>query len=105
MFKCECGFKLKFAPRLPFRCTCGRVHGSKTAPKPSIRLSRRPVWISTLIVRYRREDDKGLGDTVEHLLAQYGAERIVAMLKRLGLQSCGCQDRKAWLNRRYPYSK
>jgi uncharacterized Zn finger protein (UPF0148 family) len=53
---------------------------------------------------FRTPDDRGLGDTVERLLARAGARKIKSWLERVGID-CGCTGRQKWLNEQHPYPK
>jgi len=64
-------------------------------PKP------RPLLIRG-ISRQRIDSDTGVGDTVERLLAKMGGDQFKWVMARLGV-NCGCEDRKQYLNRVYPY--
>lgn len=58
-------------------------------------LPARKLW------RLRIDTDVGIGDTIHRLLGRPGSWFELA-IKSLGIQ-CGCQDRRAWLNQRFPY--
>lgn len=47
---------------------------------------------------------EGLGDTLEKIFTKFGVteERIK---KYIGLEDCGCEERKKFLNRIFPYRK
>lgn len=60
--------------------------------------SRLLKWVAA----FRTPEDRGIGDTVERLLAKAGGRAIKKWLERVGV-SCGCRDRQAWLNEKYPY--
>ena len=45
---------------------------------------------------------KGLGDTVEKITEVTGIKKAV---KWIFGEDCGCEDRKEWLNKKFPYSK
>jgi hypothetical protein len=49
-------------------------------------------------------DPAGLGDVVAHLTAKFGIDRAVAMVEEMTGIPCGCADRQAWLNERFPLS-
>jgi len=55
------------------------------------------------VARHRRAGEAGAGDTLERLLHGLGADRAAHWWERLAGRTCGCQDRKVWLNGRYPY--
>lgn len=51
-----------------------------------------------------RPEDRGLGDTVERILAMAGGRKIKQAMASLSLP-CKCNDRQSWLNERYPNPK
>lgn len=55
------------------------------------------------IAKHRQPGDEGAGDTLERLLKKVGADRAAKAWERVAGRPCGCQDRKAWMNSRYPY--
>lgn len=61
-----------------------------------------PLWAKTLAFM-RHETDKGLGDTVVHIIGEHRSDAFQAwFLAKFG-KSCGCKDRQAWMNQRFPY--
>jgi hypothetical protein len=47
---------------------------------------------------------EGLGDTVERVLMKFGITK--ELVKSItGLKTCGCDKRKQWLNKLFPYVK
>lgn len=46
---------------------------------------------------------EGLGDTLKALLEQLGAERAARLYAWITGRSCGCEARRRWLNRWWPY--
>jgi len=42
---------------------------------------------------------KGLGDDIEKILVKTGVKKAVKFLFK---EDCGCDDRKEWLNKKYP---
>lgn len=48
--------------------------------------------------------DKGVGDTLERLAGKVGGRKFKRIFKRITGLGCGCDDRQAWLNARYPYA-
>jgi hypothetical protein len=46
--------------------------------------------------------DRGLGDEMEGLLHKIGADKAAALWERITGHSCGCDGRKALLNRLWP---
>jgi hypothetical protein len=55
-----------------------------------------------LVSRFRTPEDRGVGDTLERLLAKVGGRKIKHLL-RLANLPCRCDDRQKWLNERFPY--
>jgi len=47
---------------------------------------------------------EGLGDTVEKVLSKFGITKSL-MEKVAGEKGCKCSERKAWLNKIFPYKK
>jgi hypothetical protein len=45
---------------------------------------------------------KGLGDTIEKITEATG---IKAVVKAIAGEDCGCDERKEWLNKKFPYKK
>lgn len=45
---------------------------------------------------------KGLGDSIDRFTEFTGIKKLV---KRLFGDDCGCDERKQWLNKRFPYAK
>lgn len=45
---------------------------------------------------------KGLGDTVEKFTKATGLKRLV---EKYGPSDCGCEQRKEYLNDKFPYKK
>tara|TARA_R110002012_G_scaffold183943_2_gene350485 strand:+ start:940 stop:1110 length:171 start_codon:yes stop_codon:yes gene_type:complete len=49
---------------------------------------------------------KGLGDTVEKFTRATGVKSLTELAMRAtGYADCGCDKRKAWLNKQFPYYK
>jgi|TARA_R100001463_G_scaffold6744_2_gene21862 hypothetical protein len=49
---------------------------------------------------------KGLGDTVEKITRATGVKSLTQLAMRAtGYKECGCDRRKAWLNKQFPYHK
>lgn len=49
---------------------------------------------------------KGLGDTVEFLLERTGIAYAVKMAAQaVGVEDCGCEGRKEYLNEKVPYDR
>ena len=48
---------------------------------------------------------KGLGDTVEKFTKATGLKSLTEIAFSVaGYKDCGCNKRKAWLNKQFPYS-
>jgi len=49
---------------------------------------------------------EGLGDTVEFLLERTGIAYAVKMAAQaVGIEDCGCEGRKEYLNKKVPYDR
>ena len=49
---------------------------------------------------------KGLGDTIEKITKATGIKSMMQLaMKATGYEDCGCDKRKAWLNKQFPYKK
>ena len=47
---------------------------------------------------------KGVGDTVHKFTKATGLQNLTQIAaKALGYKDCGCDKRKAWLNKQFPY--
>ena len=47
---------------------------------------------------------QGLGDTVEKFTRTTGLKTLTEIaVKAIGYRDCGCDKRKAWLNKQFPY--
>ena len=58
-----------------------------------------PAWAKSIVL-FRRQGDAGLGDTIHSNIPL--ANQIETILKADDI-NCGCADRRAWLNLRFPY--
>ena len=48
----------------------------------------------------------GLGDTIENITKKTGIKKVIKVVTAVvGIDNCGCDDRKDTLNRLFPYSK
>ncbi len=45
---------------------------------------------------------KGLGDTIENIASKFNIKKAVNFL--FG-EDCGCEERKDYLNKKFPYNK
>tara|TARA_R100000234_G_scaffold110268_1_gene82572 strand:- start:110 stop:271 length:162 start_codon:yes stop_codon:yes gene_type:complete len=49
---------------------------------------------------------KGLGDTVEKFTKATGIKSLMDIsMGAIGKKDCGCNKRKQWLNKNFPYKK
>ena len=49
---------------------------------------------------------KGLGDSVEKITKATGLKTLTELLaESMGKKDCGCNKRKEWLNKQFPYKK
>ena len=47
---------------------------------------------------------RGLGDTVEKFTKATGIKKLTEIaVKATGAKGCGCNERKNWLNKQFPY--
>ncbi len=48
---------------------------------------------------------KGLGDSVEKITKSTGLKSLMQMAMDMVIKKdCGCNDRKEWLNKKFPYN-
>ena len=49
---------------------------------------------------------KGIGDDIEKITKATGLKTLTEIGARaMGYRDCGCNDRKNWLNKQFPYKK
>jgi len=60
-----------------------------------------PLWASGL-ARLAIPGDRGLGDVASRLINAVGAARFESWHWEVFGRDCGCGDRRAWLNARFP---
>ena len=49
---------------------------------------------------------KGLGDSIEKFTKATGIKSLTKKVTgAVGLKGCGCDKRKEWLNKQFPYKK
>ena len=49
---------------------------------------------------------RGLGDSIEKVTKATGIKSLMEIAtQRMGMKDCGCNKRKAWLNKQFPYNK
>ena len=47
---------------------------------------------------------RGLGDSIEKITETTGLKTLMDIAtKAVGIEDCGCNKRKAWLNKQFPY--
>jgi hypothetical protein len=47
---------------------------------------------------------RGLGDSIEKVTQATGIKTLAEIASTaMGYQDCGCDSRKAWLNKQFPY--
>ena len=52
------------------------------------------------------EQSKGLGDTIDFITSKTGIKSLFELASStIGVDSCGCNKRKEWMNRAFPYYK
>lgn len=112
--QCTCGRIHWSAVAITITCQCGasvRFGGSSSASsvhatQTDLPITNKPKRDTTSVISwlkfFRAPEDRGLGDTVERLLAKTGARKVKAWLQSAGLD-CGCAGRQAKLNRAFPY--
>ena len=50
-------------------------------------------------------ESKGLGDSIEKFTKKTGLKSLLEMSMRVvGKKDCGCNDRKDFLNKKFPYN-
>jgi hypothetical protein len=62
-----------------------------------------PEWAKNL-AKARQPGEIGLGDTAARLIGDVRSARFVYWFTALVGANCGCTERKAWLNLRFPYT-
>jgi len=76
----------------------------KAAPAPSLAIPEAQwPFLVKWIAQRRQPGEIGVGDTVHRLFSQFGGNTLSEAYERLAGRPCGCKDRQAWLNQRYPY--
>jgi len=75
------------------------IQTSATIPTTKQKQDSRLIgWVKL----FRKPEDRGVGDTVERLLAVAGGRKIKRILERVGI-NCGCTDRQRVLNQQHAY--
>lgn len=62
-----------------------------------------PDWAKAL-AQDRQPADKGLGDTIVHVIGDARSEKFKSWFKEKFGTSCGCTERQRWLNQKFPYA-
>ena len=84
-----------------YRAAWDDGHGPGQRREPQERREKPwPYW-AKLIASQRIDEDRGVGDTFARLAAAVGGEQWKRLAKKAG--GCGCADRQAAWNRRWPY--
>ena len=48
---------------------------------------------------------KGLGDSIEKFTTRTGIKSFVQIASKISGKDCGCNKRKNWLNKNFPYKQ
>lgn len=72
---------------------------------PAYPQAHRGKWpaLAKLIACFRKDGDRGVGDTLARNLAIIGAKSMAAAYTKITGINCGCADRQGKLNARFPY--
>ena len=52
-----------------------------------------------------KNKSKGLGDTIEKITKVTGIKKVVETVNKATGKDCGCNKRKNWLNKQFPYKQ
>lgn len=69
---------------------------------PALPFHQWPAWAKETATS-RQAADKGIGDTLVHLIGDSRSEAFQKRFEELIGRACGCAERQAWLNARFPY--
>jgi hypothetical protein len=61
-----------------------------------------PAWAQDL-ANSRQSEDAGLGDTATHQIGDTASKKFQEWFLKILGKSCGCSNRRRWLNDRFPY--
>lgn len=64
--------------------------------------SQTPLWIKIASTQ-KQDGEIGVGDTIERIIKTTGLDSVAKGYEKVTGKSCGCSDRKKWLNTKYPY--
>jgi hypothetical protein len=70
---------------------------------PPTPLADWPTW-TRVAAKFRHPEDRGLGDTLVHLIGDARSERFKKWFRRKFDRTCGCTERRRWLNQKFPYA-
>lgn len=80
----------------------GVAKQSPRKPTEPLSFDSWPLWAKDL-AKDRQPADKGVGDTLVHIIGDSRSEAFRKRFEDLVGSSCGCADRQAWLNQKFPY--
>lgn len=81
-----------------------RTSSTATPPVPVQPVPRDKWPIGAVLASMARtSDDKGVGDTIARLAAKMGAAWAAKEFEKISGVPCGCVDRRAHYNSKYPY--
>jgi len=69
-----------------------------------LQIDQWPRWAKDL-AQARQPADKGLGDTIVHVIGDVRSEKFKNWFKEKLGTSCGCTERQRWLNQKFPYAE
>jgi hypothetical protein len=82
----------------------GILPAETLVPRPSpLAPSEWPIWAAALSF-FKSEKDRGVGDTVERIIGKNCSKAYKTWYQSTFGKPCGCTDRKAKFNSRFPYS-
>lgn len=74
---------------------------ARDSVNPAVPRDQWPAWAKALAL-VRKPDDSGLGDVIARIVGPIGGDAYKAWHMRTFGESCGCADRQAGLNAKYP---
>lgn len=75
----------------------------RTTPTKSVPFDSWPEAFKYYARRRARPGDRGLGDVLERSFGKFG-RLFKRFYKRVTGHECNCQERREWLNARYPFT-